>query len=231
MEQAAIQRFDLAGDTLVSAAVSSPSKYEQRKVEGVCTRCGKAAPSDDSNMCKRCQGLVLKAKRRSDNAKRKRLRKAGMCAMCGRKSNRYRCGKCRVSHYLRRAKPPLPKHENEVGAKSGADHSGDLHRTTRSVDSADGYARSRYHGQMQRGRQTIAALDDQDLVSAIKTMIKARRALVIAREAENLNLPRVQREDAANTALAYVDHVRRFLVDVLERSHYEIVESDDNTRG
>lgn len=212
------------------------SKYEARLLAQECTRCGKALAEDRTSMgaamCERCEGIVRKAQARSKRVKRKARRKAGYCAFCPRKSKRFRCPACRVKLYAQRARPVVPISEDRVSVRSSVDHNAEISRITRDGES-DGYARTRYHGQARRGQQPWAQLDDQDLVEAIKALIKARRGLAIARDPENGDVPRLQKQDAVNEALALAAYAVRFTDDVLARNRYdrgEMIETAQKTR-
>lgn len=154
--------------------------------------------------------------------RRQRLAQAGLCvAGCGRKVPRKRkpdgsvmqrrCNGCKK--VLRDARVP-----DDAGSVPGASSEPD--RITHEVE-GDGYARKRFHGQQRRGQQKRWQLDLQDLDDAIDRLQRTKRGVILAREAEEAGVPRVQRDEIRFEAMSHAAHAGRFVDDVLERNGYD----------
>lgn len=181
--------------------------YLARKLSGRCTRPGckrKASPS--VQLCRSHHYAAKAALKRHFERKRLDNRNAGQCAVCGAKSERYRCPTCAVKHAMTR--PP----------SRGANNGENQRSTIASRTSVDKDGRTRFHGQGKRGQQPRSQLDDQDLLTARRAIDKAMAGLSLARSPAMLELPRIQRKDAERAALAVAGQSARFVLEVLERN-------------
>jgi len=181
-------------------------RYMERKLAGLCTQCGVPAAPD----VQQCEVHIAKAREATREAavrRRAQFRLEGVCANgCGTKSQRYYCAACTVK--IAR----FPSHSVNVGVNV---RPSDEYRTRKHAD-----GRTRYHGQMVRGRQPTAQLDDQDITHAIEALQKARSALAYVASPAVQELPRIQREAAKREALSQADHGQRFIEDLLDRNRY-----------
>jgi hypothetical protein len=202
--------------------LSRTEVYQQRKQAGLCLWCGSESAVEDSGFCVRHQRLTREYNRKYARQTRSERRAAGLCAICGAvPSEKYRCLKCA----LRDGRITLAGVDVGVEKKrvQGWDE-----RLERNRGATSGYTHKRYHGQARRGRQTVAALDDQDLTDALKRIEKARAGLAIARSEEMQQLPRIQRENAIREALSQADHGIRFAEEVLDRNRYRTKRDKDD---
>lgn len=190
-----------------------PSKavelYQQRKLDGNCTRCGQPA-TEDSRFCEQHHADELRYQKKAKKRLRRSRRKAGLCAFCPRKSKTYRCAKCRIQ---------------SIGLKSGVrigvqNWEAKLERIrARTATGDDG--RVRYHGQTRRGRQSVGSLDEQDIDAVIHECGKALEGLRLARDAKHAELPRIQRKEAEHAALGFLYLATRLADEVLDRNRFE----------
>lgn len=108
------------------------------------------------------------------------------------------------------------------------------------VDSSDGYARTRMKGG-KRGAPKAAQTDSADLQDLRLYVEKASQGLVLAASEEVQSLPRIQRDEAKNAAMAWVSLLVRAGVEMLKRKrcpdplareadHPEIGDSSQKTR-
>jgi len=183
-----------------------PRGYRERKLvePPICARNGcRNAPAEDSDLCPGCRERARAANRAWAAARRAKRKRARRCRDCGRPARRARCQACRIV----------------VGQapKRGVDSR--VETTPRTRKHADG--RTRFHGQMRRGRQTNASLDAQDLADALKYVERGRAGLAYAASPEVQALPRIQREAAQRAALAQIALAVRLLEQPLERHHYD----------
>lgn len=212
-----------------------------KQIAGTCCYSGCTDPAlDGSDYCgphdAHERGRDANRKRR----RRARLAKAGLCITgCGRKVVRKRradgtimqrrCKQC--SKVL--AQEARSRRSVTGGSRSVPGDASEADRVSREVE-GDGYARTRYHGQPRRGQQPRHQLDDQDLVDAVDRIERARRGLVLWKEAKDAELPRIQLQEILNAAMAQAAHAKRFIAEVLERNRYddrpdEMIESDGKT--
>ena len=187
-----------------------PREYRARKLvePPICARAGcTAGPADDSDLCpshrdeKRRRNREYKARRYQE--RRRPTRGPKLCIDCGERSRSARCPACRIL-------------VGEAPKRLGV---GVVDNTAQTRKHADG--RTRFHGQMRRGRQTNASLDDQDMISEQKIMDKARRGRAYADSLEIQERGRIERESAELAWLGLVFLARRQLDEVLERHRYE----------
>lgn len=195
--------------------------YEGRKLAGLCTWCGKPA-ADDSQLCAKHLKRTHKRQRQAMAALRKARRKSGRCALCGGKSQRYRCETCATKLTTSRV----------VSVTDGVTtYAEKQHRiSARTAVEADG--RRRYRGQLRRGRQTVGDLDEQDLDQLAIQVAKAKAGLAYARRPEAADVPRIQRREAEHAAIGELVMGLRFGFDICIRNGYpvpEAVDTDDDS--
>ncbi len=184
----------------------------RRKLAGICTRPGcRRVVGDDSLLCPRHLRAARKASKRYITRRRKAARKRGLCADCPRKSQRYRCLRCSIRR--RRLK--------SAGVDKGVDkRTAIAARTT--VDTTVGNAgRVRYHGQVRRGQQPRAQLDEKDIDDAIAALMHTKVGLRAIRAPENAGQPRLVIKEAEHAVLAIGHNGIRLFEDVLDRNRYE----------
>jgi hypothetical protein len=183
--------------------------YEDRKLAGLCTRCGGPA-ADDSSLC---------AKHRDDQRGRTartmaRIRaarvEAGLCVWCpGTRPTKVAAGEtsCLACRIRRRRVKPLGGVHNDVHKHERI--------AARTATHADG--RTRYHGQQRRGQQTHAQLNAQDVEMASECFDSFKAGLALIESAEVKALPRVQRDDVKAATAHQGERVGRHIDAVLER--------------
>lgn len=212
MEQAN-RLSEIARDTLVVEVDATLSRYERRKLDGICTRCGAEPAKDDSALGERCYDYMLLAKRRSDRKRRATWKRKKLCGQCGKKRRPggRLCPGCTVKFGA------VPR----ALAEHYAEHDRDrvVGFDARLEQSPDGKprARRRFHGQGKRGRQSIEQLDAQDMADARRCVDEGWQGLAYYRSAEVQALPRIQREDVRREALAKLRRGQRWLEEIIDR--------------
>lgn len=180
--------------------------YQARLEANLCVhgQCG-LPPVDGADRCARHREEQLERQRDSMRRLRRRRRRVRKCAEagCANYSRRYRCPACSRLVGNRRA----------AGVKSGVNIA---ERTWREAD-----GRTRFHGQLQRGRQSNLSLDTQDLGDAIKGLTRGIDDLTHAASPEIQQRPKAQRDEVKRAALARIAHAIRFAQEVLDRHRYE----------
>jgi hypothetical protein len=188
-----------------------PRTYQERKEAGICTRagCSKLA-GEESNECPRHQRDSQKRRRRHRMKARRLWAKKRLCLRCGGKRafGRKWCGRCLVR-------------EDRARTSAGDKQRDNKDDRTTDVLEADGYARSRYHGQSRRGQQKRHQLDAQDIDEAIERLQRAKRGVLLAAEAEEQQMPRVQRDEIRLAAMAQAALAGRFVEEILDRNNYD----------
>lgn len=226
--------YEIARDTLEREVPGDPplSKYEQRLVDGECTRCGVELPedrkADGHSMCARCHGYMLTAKRRSAKKARLRWKRKRLCGECGKKRRPggRLCPVCSVR------KGAVPRQFLEHSVEHSRDRP-DEQWDARVEQSPDGKprARRRFHGQGKRGRQSGAQLDEQDFLDARRCVEEGWQGLLYYRSAEVQSLPRIQRDEVKSAALAKFSRGQRWLEEIIDRnspkSRKAAAETDD----
>jgi hypothetical protein len=219
VEQAAIPVCEIVRDTLVGEVDPPLSKYEQRKLDGECTRCGctltKARIEDGESMCERCHEYVLEAKRRSAKTRRLVWKRKRLCGQCGKKRRPggRLCPGCSVRFGA------VPRHLVDHYVDQQPDRDAATW-DARLEQSPDGKlrARRRYHGSGRRGRQSIERLDEQDMDDANRCIREGWQGLAYWRSPEVQALPRIQRDDVRREALAKLRQGQRWLEEIVERN-------------
>jgi hypothetical protein len=213
--------YEIARDTLVhEVADDIPlSKYEQRKLDGECTRCGveltEERKDDGESMCAKCHGYVRTAKRRSAQKKRAVWKRKRLCGQCGKKRRPggKLCPGCSVRY------GSVPRHLVDHYVDHGIDRADEKWRTT-IEQSPDGVMRERrrFVGQGKRGRQSGEQLDEQDLIDARRCIQDGWLGLAYFRSAEVQALPRIQRDEVKREALAKFERGQRWLEEIIDRN-------------
>jgi hypothetical protein len=203
--------YEIAHDTLGSEVAEPASQsYQDRKVAEACTYPGcDRAPDDDCNECSHHRAASKERRIRYRVKQRREWLKKKLCLRCGgkRKQGRTWCAACLIKlDRLRTA--DRDKQRDKMPD-----------RTTRESE-ADGYARTRYHGQSRRGQQPGWQLDDQDLDEAISLLQRTKQGLELARDAEAAGTPRIQRQEIKDAALALAAQASRFVDEVLDRNRF-----------
>lgn len=191
------------------------TRYEQRKLAGECTSCGKPAAPDRQL----CWKHLDRQRRRQQEFQRKRvraLRKMKLCIDgCGRKASvGVRCSTC------------APRRRNNSGVdqgpttKSGLNNSGVDQGRIESAHQLKVTRATQDRQPSNRGRPSQIHIDGQDIEFAIDELLKARAEIVALRSPEMSKLPKYQRDERKRGALGHVDHAVRFLDDILDRHGY-----------
>lgn len=213
--------YEIARDTLENEVPGDPplSKYEQRLVDGECTRCGVELPedrkADGHSMCAKCHSYVLTAKRRSAKKKRATWKRKKLCGQCGgkRRPGGKLCPPCSVRFGA------VPRSLVDHYVDHGGDRPDEKWRAT-VEQSPDGILRERrrFHGQGKRGRQSGAQLDEQDFLDARRCVEEGWQGLLYFRSAEVQALPRIQRDEVKSAALAKFSRGQRWLEEIIDRN-------------
>lgn len=175
----------------------------ERKLAGLCTRCD--APSlDDHQLCQPCRDNHRERQRKSLKAIRKARRRAGRCADCSKPSRLYRCPACLIKTSRHRDLGSVDKRDRIAANTAAATLASDAGRT-------------RYHGKGSPGRMSREQLDAQDLEDAVERLRRAAAGLAYAASEEVQQLPRIQRKEARDAALALAELGVRFAFEVLRR--------------
>jgi hypothetical protein len=192
-----------------AAVTARRELYYERKLAGLCTRCG-AAAAEDSQLC---PGHQLEARiimRRTAQERRQARRDAGLCAYCGKvKSDRYACAGCTVR---RQSYPPTKNVNVAVNSNTAVWRHGTTSRDATTL---------RYHGRAVRGAPPASVTDEADCKQISAEVERARRGLEYAHSAEVAELPRIQRKEARHAALSRLALAKRYIEEVLQRHKYE----------
>lgn len=213
MEQAN-RLYEITRDTFV-VEVAPLSKYEQRKLDGVCTRCGAEPAQEESSLGVRCHGYMKNAQRRSKRSKRAIWKRKKLCGQCGKK--RRPGGKLCPACSVRFGATPRPLVQHYVEHDADPAVAGWKETIEQSPDGKL-RARRRFAGQGKRGRQSGAQLDEQDLADARRCVLEGERGLAYYRTAEVQALPRIQRDEVRAEALAKLQRAQRWLADIIDRN-------------
>jgi hypothetical protein len=182
--------------------------YEQRKLAGLCTRCGVPA-LEDGQLCAAHRDYERNRTQATITAMRKARRAAGCCIRCGRKSKRAECVACLV-RAGRLPRSAIPR-SNPTVTQSRVDV----------VVEADGYERRRFVGQGRKGAPSKATLDRMDFKDVAKAVAKFVEQVNGGYKLvdEGKLLP----GDADAIAVAALDQLAlasRFIDDILDRHRY-----------
>lgn len=205
----------LDGDvsTLVSTEPARASSYHERKLAGLCTRCGQPA-LEDNQLCAEHAEDQRRRTAASNERRRRANRKAGKCADCGAASETYRCPACRIACGTAKRR----------GANTGENKSSRVAANTSERTLASDLGRTRYHGHGKRGRLKSSDIDRQDLEDAAKAIVEGNKNLVFAKSPEVQQLPKIQRLEASRAALARVYYGIRFALEVLARHKVDVTD-------
>lgn len=192
-------------------ASAPDDSYEARKADGRCTRHGcPDDAADDNGQCPRHRDESRARSRKSIAKLRRRRARARRCRICGAKSGRFRCLRCR----LRKARG-LPR--KRPGVNTGVNKRAAV--ATRTRKHADG--RTRYHGRTRRGQPTRAQNDEQDIASAIEAVNGGRAELGRVEALRDTGIGHRELAAARSEALSLIAMGRRFLEAVLVRGGWE----------
>jgi len=187
--------------------------YQDRKIAGLCTRCGDPA-EDGCQLCPKHRAAQKRYAKACYTSARDARRKAKACVRCGgkRKPGSKWCVACLIKRGKVKTK----------GLKQGQNIGRDrIAARTDHVTEGDGRTRSRFRGRgAASGRMSNEEKTDADLRDAVEALRKCEAGLVLSRSPEVAALPPIQRKEALLAALSHADHARRFLVDLLERHKY-----------
>jgi hypothetical protein len=171
--------------------VSAPgNRYEERKLAGLCTRCGEPA-TDDGQLCVACQAAYVRRKRRFNRGTRRARSAAGLCRECGEKMP------CAV-HAARAEISP-----RGLGNKLG-NLIASLRARLSDAEPANVGNHVGNHGE-----------DSVDLAIAARSVVAAIDGLNVARAA-----PAAQRQRAELAALSGVEVALQLGEEVLDRNGY-----------
>lgn len=190
--------------------------YAARKESGLCVRCGVKLASDSMSLF--CDPHAADNRRRAAAAQRKvrgERRKAGRCIYCGGAADGIRCPAHQVKRTITKTLAV-----NKVVSKLGELSARFERIRAQTILGEDG--RTRYHGQLRRGRQSLARLDEKDIDTAITELLKAKDGLRLARAPKNAKLPRIQRKEADHAALSMAHLAIRVVMDALVRNGYPV---------
>ncbi len=184
--------------------------YQQRKEQGLCTRCGDPA-ADGAGLCEPHLDDQRKRVARSLAVSRDRRREAGLCIMCPETrptpvpAGERTCSACRI----RRRRKPLSAERvnNDVNKRAR------IAAATRT----HGDGRTRYHASGKRGSQPTEKLDAEDLLWARNAITIGEDALKMLLTPAVQQLPRIQREDVKHAALHQLIRAQGHLGDVIKR--------------
>lgn len=184
--------------------IEGVSTYADRKLAGLCTRGRCTEPlAPDSQLCERHRREKAIQDGKHLQRKRANRRRRGLCAECPAKSTTYRCAACVIRRGgVPRGKPGRP---GKTGVAKGVGHRAEQMRR-------DNDGKMRFRGQLRRGRQTIEALDDRDIVDVETEIVRAKTALIVVR-----SIDRKQRAAAEAVVLDRLNLVARFLDEILVR--------------
>jgi hypothetical protein len=188
------------------------SGYQDRKIAGLCTRCG--APAEDGyQLCPDHRAAQKRYAAACYKVGRKAREKGKRCMRCGKGKRKPGSRWC-IACLARRGK---------LGAlgpkKIGITTRDRIADRTEFVTEGDGRTRSRYKGK-HVGRASAAEMDGDDIRAVRASLQKLETGLAVARSPEVEALPRIQRKEALLAALSHADHARRFLAEMLERHRY-----------
>lgn len=207
-EASGITRATLLGE------VPAPKGYQKRLDLKLCTRCGKEPCKPDSNLGLVCHPKVNQLKAKSARKQRAAAKRKKLCTRCTRRrrsplSDSW-CAPC-LAELKRIRFPDVDQH---------VDHKGDR---TRDHMERDGYARTRFHGQVKRGAPSTAALDSMDLRDALRDLAKAAEGYEYAQSDTVQQKPTIQRTSHTDDWIAIVTRIRKVLGEIQDR-HPETME-------
>lgn len=200
------------------------SRYEQRKLAGLCTTCGRPAVPD-RQMCAAHLDAARVATRKAMRQRRKDLHTAGLCTNgCGRPSTTWRCFVCAVRAGETPASSPAETNVNE-GVNAGRDRIDGASKSAeagfRSVTEGDGRTRNRYVVR-KKGHPSRQDEDDWDIRAAEAEIDRAKVALASFYSPEVQALPRVQRDAALIDFVAHIELAQRFLAELKARAERRV---------
>lgn len=181
--------------------------YQERKELGRCTRSGcPTEAADGHQLCEKHRAEQNRNNARYDRDLRAARKARGECPRCGTAVGELGCLPCRI----RRGR-----------VKSiGRDKKLDSASKFREHMHADGFARTRYHGQCERGAPSTATLDAQELAYALKSITKAVEGQKATTAAELSGASKAEIKAAEMTWLDEAALAVRFVDELLDRRRH-----------
>ena len=201
------------GALVTKAATAAKLVYMERKLAGLCTRCG-APASEDAILCATCRKERNRVSAECMQRRRAERRARKLCIYCARAVNDdYACSDCRVrvNRYVRRWVTRARDVSNAVNHGEERDR----RIAARTVTHGDG--RTRYHGQARRGQQTHQQLNRQDLAMADQAYEAFKAGVTLLGSEEAKTWPRGDRERVMLATANQGERHGRHVDDVLER--------------
>lgn len=203
----------------MSQDAAAESLYMERKVAGLCTRCGKEA-DEDSSLCRKHRRQRNAAAAACMARKRDALRAQGLCIYnCGTSVGKedYACLACRVR--IGRTQRKLVSLGSVNPVVSQPDKAAAIAAATR----RDPDGRTRYHGQQRRGQQTHAQLNAQDLRMAIDSWEAFCAGVRLTGAPEFKLMHRAQRDALKTATASHGERLSGHIDDILERlGHFQL---------
>jgi hypothetical protein len=208
MDQAANRLSEITYASLCSSVESTqpstpPDGYQARKESGWCVDDG--CPERQSDDCLRCprHRKMRNASSARYIAKRRTAKK--LCSRCVKRPRARKSSRCLICLKATGRQNP------------GVDRSVDRPAWREDLEqSPDGKlrARTRYHGQGKRGRQSIGQLTDQSGTEARKSLERGLDELAVFHSDESKQLPRIQRDDIRSRGNALIAQVERWCQEI-----------------
>ena len=195
------------------------SRYEIRKLAGLCTRGSCTHPAlADGQLCAVHAAQEAKRVAQAMRALRAKRAATGLCVCCGRRrSDRYRCAACQVAYEQRQS--TAPRTSVTAGVTTP-----EPERSWRDADN-----RLRYHGQLRRGAPstaTIEAQQVQNLEWAIDELRRCIADLAVVDRPEFVTALRAERKAAQRAALSRGAFAIRLVEEVLEHFGYSVTATE-----
>lgn len=199
----------LTSDTITVEGVSSD--VESRR----CARRGCRSPAaEDSERCARCDEKQRRYQRDYMARKRQEWDAAELCTRCG--GNRAPRSKWCTGCLIATGRVHLEDRKSHVESRRDRIRA----RIVRGVD-----GRRRYHGQGKRGAPSVDQVDSVDLRHARRDFDHGVEGLAYFRSETVALMPRLQREDVKQAAVAKLVETARRLLDVAKRHGHEEIET------
>lgn len=185
--------------------------YQERKEQGLCTRCGSPA-AEDSALCVPHRDSGRKRAKRSIARIREERRAAGLCPWCPAGVSTTitepatTCVACRIR---RNRWPSRPVAEVDTVVDKSA--------RIAAATSRRNEGRDRYRGQQRRGQRPHAALNAEDVKMAAETFAAFRAGLEVLARPEAKLWRRAERDQVAAATASQGERTQRHIGDVLDR--------------
>ncbi len=147
---------------------STGDTYDDRKIDGRCTRHGcMLLATDDSLLCNGHALAARKARKRHNKKQRAAKRAKGMCDDCtSRAVTGWYCLRCNTRRNI------LRRTTVTSGESTGDKYA---RRSARMI--VDDTGRMRYRGQVRRGQQPRYQLDVKDIEDAVSALLRVKEGL------------------------------------------------------